>query len=185
MVDSTPEDTSLSDILTASGNGRWYSEGHCTLSQQEVQDISDSVSSGGLSRDLGDIWANGCPKSPSCCSHSDCESSVGSDSTHEKGAIAGTQMLSEVVEISTWIKLYEVHWCQVHTYLNLHDILTLRCVALTWYVAIIAYSSRETPILWRTGYYFNEASGSRSLCAMLGVPPVWQINTLGIWPACS
>ena len=101
-------------------------------------------------------------------------------SIHEEGAIAGTQLQSEVVEIRTWNMLDEVHWSQVNTYLELHDILTLRCVALTWYVLIIAYSARETPIFWRTGYYFSEGSGSRSLYAMLGVPPLWQEDTLEI-----
>ena len=104
-------------------------------------------------------------------------------SIHEEGVIAGTQLQSEVVEISTWNMLDEVHWSQVNTYLELHDILTLRCVALNWYAIIIAYSTRETPIFWRTGYYFSEGSGSRSLCARLVVPPVWQTDTLGILSA--
>ena len=64
-------------------------------------------------------------------------------------------MQSEVIETSTWNTLYEVYWCQVNTYLDFHDILTLRCVAFTWYVAIIAYSSREAPVFLQDGLLFQ------------------------------
>ena len=82
----------------------------------EVPNISGSVSSGSFSPDLGDIWASGCPKSPSCCSHNDCESlSVDSDSIHEEGDIAETRMRNEKDGTSTWNMLGEKHWCQFHT----------------------------------------------------------------------
>ena len=56
-----PVDTSLSDILTAWGNGRLYFEGHSTLPQQEAVYISGSESSGSLSPDLGEIWVRKVP----------------------------------------------------------------------------------------------------------------------------
>ena len=43
MVGSTPEDTSLRDILTTWGNGCRYCEGQFTLSQQDAPIISGSV----------------------------------------------------------------------------------------------------------------------------------------------
>ena len=51
----TMDDTSLNNILTALGNGRWYFEGHSTLTQHEDMVVSGSESSGSLSPDLGDI----------------------------------------------------------------------------------------------------------------------------------
>ena len=69
----TTDDTSFSNILTAWGNGRWYFEGHSTLTQHEDMGASRSESSGSTSPDLGETWAYGCPKSPTCGSQSDFE----------------------------------------------------------------------------------------------------------------
>ena len=135
MTGSTQEDTYHIDILNTWGDGCRYCEDQFTLLQQDAPIISDAVSSGILSLDLGDIWVNGCPKIPSCCSHNDCGCSVESVATHEEGAIAGSQLQKEEVDMgmwSTWNMLEEVHLGQVNTYLDLPDILTLRCNALTW-----------------------------------------------------
>ena len=65
------DDTSFSNILSAWGNGRWYFEGHSTLTPHEEMSTPRSESSGSMSPDLGEIWAYGCPKSPTCGSQSD------------------------------------------------------------------------------------------------------------------
>ena len=137
----TMDDTSFSNILTAWSNGRWYFEGDSTFTQHEDMGASRSESSCSLSPDLGETWAYGCPKSPTCGSQSDFEESseVRGHSSEVRGHVDEDENLPYLLCGKVVDRMPSVldcaPWSYIRAFLELSDTFCMRSVATIWNIA--------------------------------------------------
>ena len=100
-----------------------------------------------MSPDLSEIWAYGCPKSPTCGSQSDCEVRSEVSDNEDEDENAPFLPCAKVVE-RKWSVMDGAPCSYISSFLDLSDTFCMRNVAPSWNIAASTLPLRRIPVFY-------------------------------------